>query len=209
MEDRIDNKSGRFPGVGDIPLVGEIFTTRNNASSKSELVILLGPTVIKDAALDGDFGASPTRCQTGISSAPTRCINLFRPHSHAETAQMSLPGWSAQKRPKRPSVSVSRSAGPRATPRTRKPSATPGENDPRVLGESPAPHPLDSDQAGQTSARHSNSLANAERTAARNLFSVSSPHTTTRLCGLSALRLRWQRSPRGMLLVATPRDSFP
>ena len=57
MEDRIDNKSGRFPGVGDIPLVGEIFTTRNNASSKSELVILLKPTVIKDAALDGDFGA--------------------------------------------------------------------------------------------------------------------------------------------------------
>ena len=57
MEDRIDNKSGRFPGVGDIPLVGEIFTTRNNASSKSELVILLRPTVIKDAALDGDFGA--------------------------------------------------------------------------------------------------------------------------------------------------------
>ena len=57
MEDRIDNKSGRFPGVGDIPLVGEIFTTRNNASSKSELVILLRPTVIKDAALGGDFGA--------------------------------------------------------------------------------------------------------------------------------------------------------
>ena len=57
MEDRIDNKRGRFPGVGDIPLVGDIFTTRNNASSKSELVILLRPTVIKHAALDGDFGA--------------------------------------------------------------------------------------------------------------------------------------------------------
>ena len=57
MEDRIDNKSGRFPGVGDIPVLGEIFTTRNNASSKSELVILLRPTVIKDAALGGDFSA--------------------------------------------------------------------------------------------------------------------------------------------------------
>ena len=57
MEDRIDNKSGRFPGVGDIPVLGEIFTTRNNASSKSELVILLRPTVIKDAALGGDFNA--------------------------------------------------------------------------------------------------------------------------------------------------------
>lgn len=56
MEDRMDNKSGRFPGVGDIPLFGEIFTTRNNASSKSELVIVLRPTVIKDASINGDFG---------------------------------------------------------------------------------------------------------------------------------------------------------
>ncbi len=56
MEDRMDNKSGRFPGVGDIPFFGEIFTTRNNASSKSELVIVLRPTVIKDASFNGDFG---------------------------------------------------------------------------------------------------------------------------------------------------------
>lgn len=55
MEDRVDNKSGRFPGVGDIPVVGEIFTTRNNASSKSELVIILRPTVIKDPSLSADF----------------------------------------------------------------------------------------------------------------------------------------------------------
>lgn len=80
--------------------------------------------------------------------------------------------------------------GPRATPRTRSSSATPGENDPRVLGESPAPHPLDSDQAGQTSARHSNSLANAERTAARNLFSAKqSAHNNTTLWFIGAAAL--------------------
>ena len=55
MEDRMDNKSGRFPVVGDIPLFGEIFTTRSNASSKTELVIVLRPTVIKDASISGDF----------------------------------------------------------------------------------------------------------------------------------------------------------
>ena len=55
MEDRMENKSGRFPGVGDIPVLGEIFTTRNNASTKTELVILLRPTVIKDASINGDF----------------------------------------------------------------------------------------------------------------------------------------------------------
>ena len=56
MEDRMDNKSGRFPGIGDIPLFGEIFTTRNNASTKSELVVILRPTIIKDASFAGDFG---------------------------------------------------------------------------------------------------------------------------------------------------------
>ena len=35
MEDRMDNKSNRFPIVGDIPLFGEIFNTRNNSSSKT------------------------------------------------------------------------------------------------------------------------------------------------------------------------------
>ena len=57
MEDRLDNKSGRFPGIGDIPLIGELFTTRNNASSKSELVVILRPTVINDASINGDFSA--------------------------------------------------------------------------------------------------------------------------------------------------------
>ena len=55
MEDKLENKSGRLPGVGDIPFFGEIFTTRNNSASKTELVIVLRPTVIKDASIEGDF----------------------------------------------------------------------------------------------------------------------------------------------------------
>ena len=55
MEDRMDNKSGRLPVAGDIPFFGEIFTTRSNASSKTELVIVLRPTVINDASINGDF----------------------------------------------------------------------------------------------------------------------------------------------------------
>jgi general secretion pathway protein D len=55
MEDRQENRSGRFPGIGDIPLLGEIFTTRNDATRKSELVVVLRPTVIRDASVGGDF----------------------------------------------------------------------------------------------------------------------------------------------------------
>ena len=57
MEDRLDNKTGRVPGLGDIPLLGEVFNTRNNSSAKTELVVLLRPTVIKDASLEGDFSS--------------------------------------------------------------------------------------------------------------------------------------------------------
>ena len=55
MEDRMENRSGRFPVLGDVPVLGEIFTTRNNASTKTELVVVLRPTVIKEASIHGDF----------------------------------------------------------------------------------------------------------------------------------------------------------
>lgn len=57
MTDSVDWKTGRVPLLGQIPLVGEAFNTRNNASKKSELVIFLRPIVIKDASLNGDYSA--------------------------------------------------------------------------------------------------------------------------------------------------------
>ena len=55
MEDRIDNKTGRTPGLGSIPIFGELLNTRSNASKKTELVIFLRATVIKDASISGDY----------------------------------------------------------------------------------------------------------------------------------------------------------
>ena len=55
MEDRIDNKNGRTPGLGSIPLFGELLNSRSNTSKKTELVIFIRPTVIKDASIGGDF----------------------------------------------------------------------------------------------------------------------------------------------------------
>ena len=57
MEDSVNWKTGRVPIVGQIPLIGELFTTRNNAATKSELVIFLRPVVIKDPSLNGDFAS--------------------------------------------------------------------------------------------------------------------------------------------------------
>ena len=55
MEDSIDYKTGRVPGLGQIPVLGELVTTRSNSARKSELVIFLRPVVIKDASLAGDY----------------------------------------------------------------------------------------------------------------------------------------------------------
>ncbi len=87
MEDRIDNRDGHVPGLGDLPFFGEIFHTRSNSSSKSELVILLRPTVIKDASLNGDYssfaGALP-------DAAFFRTDAAYRPFSAQTPARESL-----------------------------------------------------------------------------------------------------------------------
>ena len=55
MEERADYKTGRVPGVGKIPFFGEIFTQRNNATTKSELVIFLRPVIVRDPSIAGDY----------------------------------------------------------------------------------------------------------------------------------------------------------
>jgi general secretion pathway protein D len=57
MKDGVDWKTGRIPLAGQIPLIGELFNTRNNSATKSELVIFLRPLIIKDPSLNGDFAA--------------------------------------------------------------------------------------------------------------------------------------------------------
>jgi general secretion pathway protein D len=57
MEDRVDYGTGRVPILGQLPLLGEFFTSRDNAARKSELVIFLRPVVIHDPGLAGDFAA--------------------------------------------------------------------------------------------------------------------------------------------------------
>lgn len=55
MQDQLDAQTQRLPGLGEIPVAGELFNNRANASRKTELVILLRPLVIRDASLSGDY----------------------------------------------------------------------------------------------------------------------------------------------------------
>ncbi len=55
MQDNFNDGEDSIPGLSRVPGVGELFKNRNEALSKSELVIFLRPVVIKDPSLEGDF----------------------------------------------------------------------------------------------------------------------------------------------------------
>ncbi len=54
MQDEIVGNSDKVPGISEIPGVGKVFTGKNDASQKTELVIFLRPTVITNASLESD-----------------------------------------------------------------------------------------------------------------------------------------------------------
>ena len=66
MQDDQNNATDQIPGVGNIPLVGELFKYRSNQSSKSELVIFLRPTILRDSSINGD--ASFIRSQLSVGT---------------------------------------------------------------------------------------------------------------------------------------------
>nr|MDP2192281.1 pilus (MSHA type) biogenesis protein MshL [Rhodoferax sp.] len=66
MQDDQSNATDQIPGVGDVPLFGELFKSRSIQSNKSELVIFLRPTILRDASINGD--ASFIRSQLPIGT---------------------------------------------------------------------------------------------------------------------------------------------
>jgi len=55
MQDFVQNNESGIPGLRSIPLVGELLTNRADLSAKTELVIFLRATVIRDPSLEGDY----------------------------------------------------------------------------------------------------------------------------------------------------------
>ena len=55
MQDSVDNTKDTLPGLGQVPLLGNLFSYRNETSSKTELVIFIRPVVVKDASINGDY----------------------------------------------------------------------------------------------------------------------------------------------------------
>lgn len=54
MQDEVKRNTDAVPGLSDVPGVGVVFKGRDQANKKTELVIFLRPTVVKNASLESD-----------------------------------------------------------------------------------------------------------------------------------------------------------
>jgi MSHA type pilus biogenesis protein MshL len=55
MQDRRASTENGIPGVRQLPGIGELLGQRDDTAGKSELVIFLRATIIRDASIDGDY----------------------------------------------------------------------------------------------------------------------------------------------------------
>lgn len=55
MQDTLDKSTAGIPVLARIPLLGNLFSYRDDSASKTELIIFLRPVVIQQASLDGDL----------------------------------------------------------------------------------------------------------------------------------------------------------
>ena len=54
MQDSVNRNRNAVPGLGSIPLIGDLFSFRNDTVTKSELLVFLRPTVITNPSLESD-----------------------------------------------------------------------------------------------------------------------------------------------------------
>lgn len=55
MQDDVNYQTDAIPSLGQIPVFGNFFQNRNETNTKTELVIFLKPTIIRDPSIDGDY----------------------------------------------------------------------------------------------------------------------------------------------------------
>jgi general secretion pathway protein D len=64
MQDSVENVEDTIPLINRIPLFGKLFAQERKVTRKTELVIFLRATVIRDASVDGDYRSFRTLLPT-------------------------------------------------------------------------------------------------------------------------------------------------
>jgi MSHA biogenesis protein MshL len=55
MQDSVDNSKDAIPGSSHLGFLGNLFSYRNETSTKTELVIFMRPVVVRSASVNGDY----------------------------------------------------------------------------------------------------------------------------------------------------------
>ncbi|MDA8258921.1 MAG: pilus (MSHA type) biogenesis protein MshL [Betaproteobacteria bacterium] len=83
MSDELSNNTDAVPGLSKLPGIGTLFTSRKDSTKKTELVIFLKPTVIRDPSIDGDY-------RNFRSQLPDK--DFFANNPGPQPKQIDLPG---------------------------------------------------------------------------------------------------------------------
>ena len=72
MQDQLDKSNSGVPVLSSIPLLGNLFSYKEEEYIKTELVIFIRPVVINDASLEGDFNDYKKYLDLDINKKETR-----------------------------------------------------------------------------------------------------------------------------------------
>lgn len=72
MQDDLSRMNDEIPGAGRVPLLGDLFRHRADRVNKSELVIFLRPTILRDNSLQGDLAFIRDRLPAVQTTEPRR-----------------------------------------------------------------------------------------------------------------------------------------
>ncbi|MBK7766798.1 MAG: secretin N-terminal domain-containing protein [Sulfuritalea sp.] len=87
MSDELNNTTDTIPGISKFPALGLLFNSHNDTTTKTELVILLKPTVIRDPSINGDY-------RSFRDQLPAR--NFFGNNPGREQQQVDMQGAAPQ-----------------------------------------------------------------------------------------------------------------
>ena len=81
MQDTLDKSTAGIPGLSHVPLIGNLFSYRDDTANKTELVIFLRPVVIHQASLEGDLQSFKKHLPTSqpVPPNPLPSRQLFDP----------------------------------------------------------------------------------------------------------------------------------
>jgi len=76
MQDTVENSNAGLPGFNRLPIVGNLFSQKDDNMVKTELIIFIRPVVVRQPSLDGDFESFRQYLPTGSVADPSRSALL-------------------------------------------------------------------------------------------------------------------------------------